>query len=467
MKPASNKAESSRIQIDMVNQLAVVLRSAEVHHVGNIAVMKAVKRLVALAAEFMQFETAFTLELRGDFFYVNDCRVRYSSDVMINFDYLVRLFRKREIGTVVFHQGISAEDITALMTTLLEAPAEESFESIQENLSHVQHINLEKLKIIAESEMLDARKMVKTTYFKAVAVTKEVMNSLMSGEAMDIRKAKRMVVSMVNYILDEEQVLLGMTSIKNYDEYTYHHSVNVSIFSIALGQRIGLSMKQLSDLGMVALFHDIGKVSIPNDILNKPGKLNEEEWRVIKKHPVEGVRLLLKMKRVDYACIRSAIAAFEHHMLYNRTGYPVVKKYPALDLFSRIISIADQYDAMTSARVYSRAPMSPDKALNLMLKQAGTHLDPILLQLFINMVGVYPIGTLVMLDSGELALVYEINPVFIERPHVVLLTDSKGRQASVQPFDLSMKDASGAFVKSIVKSLDAHPYKINMAEFLL
>ena len=452
----------------MINQLAVVLRSAEVHHVDNIAVMNAISRLLVLVSEFIQCENTFILELRGEFFFLNDFRIRYSSEIMINFDYLVRLFRSLDVGTLVFQHEPVAADITALTKAFVETPSTVSFEMLREKLSHVDSIHIEKLKHIVEADLLDARRMVKKTYFKAVSVAKEVMNSIQGGgEAVDLKKAKRMVVSMVNHILDEEQLLLGMASIKDYDEYTYHHSVNVSIFSIALGQRLGLSMKQLTELGMVALFHDIGKVEIPTEILNKPTHLNDEDWCIIKKHPIEGVRILLKMRRLDYTSIRSAIVSFEHHMFYNNTGYPMVKKYPPLDLFSRIVSLADQYDAMTSARVYSRTPMSPDKALNIMMKQAGTQLDPLLLQFFINMVGIYPIGTLVMLDSNELGLVYEINPIFVDRPHVMILSDSQGKQIDVQVFDLSKKNPEGNYLKSIVKTMDANAYKVNLAEFLM
>ena len=461
------RADSPKAKLEMINQLAVVLRSAEVHHVDNIAVANAINRLLVLVSEFIQCENTFILELRGEFFFVNDFRIRYSSEIMINFDYLVRLFKARDVGTLVFQHEPASADITALAKALVDAPSTDSFEMIREKLTPVDSIHIEKLKHIVEADLLDARKMVKKTYFKAVSVAKEVMNSIRGGEAVDLKKAKRMVVSMVNHILDEEQLLLGMASIKDYDEYTYHHSVNVSIFSIALGQRLGLSMKQLTELGMVALFHDIGKLEIPTEILNKPNSLNDEDWRIIKKHPVEGVRILLKMRRLDYTSIRSAIVSFEHHMYYNNTGYPTVKKYPPLDLYSRIVSLADQYDAMTSARVYSRTAMSPDKALNIMIKQAGIQLDPLLLQFFINMVGVYPIGTLVMLDSKELALVYEINPIFVDRPHVMILTDTSGKQVNVHTVDLSEKNPEGSYAKSIVKTLDANAYKVNLAEFLI
>jgi len=245
-------------------------------------------------------------------------------------------------------------------------------------LSSVNAIDVEAPRKAVEDETLDTRQMVKKSYFKAVSFTKGVMNKIQGGEKIALKKAKRMVVSLVDHIMEEEQLLLGMTSIKDYDEYTYHHSVNVSILSVALGQRLGMHIKQLTELGMVALFHDIGKLNIPNEILNKTSPLTDDDWKIIKRHPFEGVRLLLKMKHVDLVTIRSAIVSFEHHMFFNNSGYPKVKSPFTLDLFSRIITIADQYDAMTSARVYARKALSPDNALNIMMKRSGKQLDPLL-----------------------------------------------------------------------------------------
>lgn len=464
---ATERADSPKTKSKLITQLAVVLRSAEVHHVKNIAVGKAVNNFVSHVSEFINHEGEFVLELRGDFFFVNEFRIRYSSDVMVNFDYLVRLFRTLELGAVVVKSGAGVNEIISLTEALINAPDANPFDKIQQKISHISSLAAEKLKKIDEEDLLDARKMVKKSYFNAVSFTQGVMNKIQQGERISLKKSKRMIVSLVDRIIDQEQLLLGMTSIKNYDEYTYHHCVNVSILSVALGQRLGMNMKQLTELGMASLFHDIGKLEIPSSILNKREKLNEEEWRVIRKHPVEGVRLLLKMKYLDSISIRSAIVAFEHHMFYNHTGYPKVKKTVPLDLFSKIVSIADQYDAMTSARVYSRTPMSPDKALNLMVKQTGFQLDPLLLQFFINMVGVYPIGTLVVLDSKELGLVYEINPGILRRPRILIIADNEGREIDAFPCDLAEKNDDGGYKKTIVRTLDAGKWNINVAEYLL
>ena len=227
---------------------------------------------------------------------------------------------------------------------------------------------------------------MKKSYFNAVSFTRGVINKIKSGEKVGIKKAKRVVESMVDLILEQEQLLLGMTAIKDYDEYTYHHSVNVSILSVALGQRLGLSKKTLTELGLVALFHDMGKIEIPNEILNKPTSFTDAEWNIMKKHPFWGVRAILGLRGLDATSVRAAIVAFEHHMNYDLSGYPRTRKPLDLDFYSKIITLADQYDGMTSSRVYSRIPMPPDRALSLMLERAGKQLEPILFKFFINMI---------------------------------------------------------------------------------
>jgi HD-GYP domain-containing protein (c-di-GMP phosphodiesterase class II) len=272
---------------------------------------------------------------------------------------------------------------------------------------------------------------------------------------------------MVDQLLEDEQFFLSLTAIKDFDEYTYHHMVNVSILSMSLGQRLGLSRPALTELGLAALFHDIGKVEIPHEILNKPSSFTDEEWKIIQKHPVWGVKAILGLGRFNSSAIRALIVSFEHHLNCDFSGYPKVKKYKELDLFSRIVTLADQYDAMTSARVYKRIPMSPDKSLSIMLDGAGSHLDPLLFKFFTNMVGIYPIGTIVMLNTKEVGLVYECNAAFADRPRVLIIIDSQGKSVRGPVVDLSEKDEAGRYMRTIMKTLDPNKYKINLAEYLL
>ncbi len=453
---------------DLINQLSVVLRTAQIHDPNNVAVVSAVDRLVSIINTLLSQENIITLELRGEFFYLNDYRIRYSLEYLLNFDFLVREFKKRELGSVIFKLRIVPEDIKIFVKVFTESPYSESpFNTFEEKMTGVKSIEIGRLKKVVEEESFDVRKMVKKTYFNAVSYTKGVINKIKAGEKVHLKKAKRVVETMVDQILEEEQLLLGMTAIKDYDEYTYHHSVNVSILSIALGQRLGLSRKMLTDLGMAALFHDIGKMEIPPEVLNKPTNFTDDEWKIIRMHPVWGIKALLKLKKLDDLTVRSAIVSFEHHMNFDLTGYPKLRNPLELDFFSKIVSFADQYDAMTSARVYSRIPMGPDKALSIIMERAGTQLDPLLFKFFINMVGVFPIGTLVMLSTNDLGIVYESNQLFASRPRVMIIVDNKGNKVKGSVVDLTEKNVKGEYIRSITKTLDPNKYKINLAEYLL
>ncbi|MBI5632065.1 MAG: HD-GYP domain-containing protein [Nitrospirae bacterium] len=453
---------------ELINQLSVVLRTSQIHDANNIALVSSISRIVAMLNTFIEQERIVTLELRGEFFYINEYRIRYSLEYLLNFDFLVREFKKRELGSVIFKNQIKSEDIKALIRACIAASfSQEPFTTLEEKMADVRTISVGRLQKIVEEDSYDVRKMVKKTYFNAVSFTQGVMNKMKAGEKVNIKKAKRVVESMVDQILEEEQMLLGMTAIKDYDEYTYHHSVNVSILSVALGQRLGLNRRMLTELGMVALFHDLGKMEIPNEVLNKPTNFTDDEWKIIRKHPIWGLKAVLKLKKFDDLTIKSAIVAFEHHMNFDLTGYPKVRQPLELELYSRIVSLSDQYDAMTSARVYSRTPMSPDKALSIMMERAGTQLDPLLFKFFTNMVGIYPIGTLVMLDTKELGLVCESNQIFPARPRVMVIVDSKGNRIKGTTVDLTEKNEQEIFLRSISKTMDPNKYKINLAEYLL
>jgi HD-GYP domain-containing protein (c-di-GMP phosphodiesterase class II) len=453
---------------DIINQLSVILRTAQIHDPGNIAVTTAIERFLLLINQKIGMEQSITLELVGEFFYLDEARIRYSMEYLLNFDFLIREFKRREIGKLTFKRGLKPADLQIFLKGFIAGGFSDTpYETMSDALDATEFIEIDHLKKIIEGEKVDVRKVVKQVYFNAVSYTRGVMTKIKAGEKINIKKAKRVVESMVDHILEEENLLVGMTAIKEYDEYTYHHSVNVSILSIALGQRLGLNKKILTELGLVALFHDMGKIDIPSELLNKATNFTEDEWILIRRHPIWGVKAILKIRGVDMTSARSSIVAFEHHLNYDLSGYPRVRKYGELDFFSRIVSLADQYDAMTSSRVYSRIPLSPDKALSIMMERAVSQLDPLLFKFFINMVGVVPIGTLVMLDTRELGLVYESNVVFADRPRVLIIIDNAGARVSGPVVNLTEKDETGRYVRSIIKTLDPNKYKINLAEYLL
>ncbi len=459
--------EELRKIIEIISNLAILIRTSQVHDIKNVAVVNLIEKVTGLINNFLKDEKILQIDLVGEFFYANDTRLKYSIEHLLNFDFLSRELKKRNIGTVIFKNMLGTEDTKTFLKAFLSAGfSKDPLKTMLDSLKGMTSITVDRLKRVKEDEALDMRKVVKKTYFNAVSFSKGLMNKIKTKEAVNIKKAKRIVESMVDLILEEEQLFLGMTAIKDYDEYTYHHSVNVSVLSIALGQRLGLSKKALNELGLAALFHDMGKVEVPIEILNKPTAFTEDEWLIMRKHPQWGVKALLTLKTPDPVLVRSSIVAFEHHLHYNYSGYPKVRVRHEQDLYSRIVTIADQYDAMTSSRVYSRVPLPPDKALSILIDRSGTQVDPLLLKFFINMVGVYPIGSMVLLNTNELGIVYQSNPAFPDRPRIRIIMDSSGRRTDTT-VDLTERDAEGRFIRSIVKTLDYTKYKINLAEYLM
>ena len=462
----SSQVDSNYSVLMLINQLAIILRTAQIHSANNAALTGSVDKFVSMVNELISGENTVSLKLRGYYFYLNDQRVRYSTDHLSNYDYLIGELKKTDLGTISFEHEINPAGINTFIHAFSESlNLQDPFEFIEEKIAGVSSIIVKRIEIDSD-EQLDIRKMVRKTYFNAVSYVRGVFSKIKSGEEISIKKAKRVVTSVVSSILEYEQILLGMTAIKDYDEYTYYHCTNVSILSVALGQRLGFNRKMLVDLGVASLFHDLGKIEVPNEVLNKPTSLTESDWRIIKSHPWWGVQALLKMRHIDDLTIRSVFVAFEHHMNLDLSGYPRMKETFELDLFSKIVSLADRYDAMTSNRVYTKKPMPLDRALGILMEQAGDQLDPLLFKFFVNMVGVYPVGTLVKLSSNELGLVFENNQLSLLRPRVMLITDQQGNWIKGKVVDLLDKCEKGEYVRTITNTMDPGNYNINIAEYL-
>ena len=453
---------------DLINQIAVMVKTSQIHDPSNVAVKSSIEKFLSLVNAAVA-EGPFMVELVGEYFYANGTRIKYAMELIVNFDFLMREFRKHAMGSIVFTGPLTADEMVVFLKAFIATGfSAEPYDELRAALVGLPNIELGVIRKVRDDEgEVDIRKAVKSTYFTTVTQTKGMMNKIRNGERVDVKRAKRMMQSVVDMLLSEEETLLGMTAIKDYDDYTFHHSVNVSILSVSLGQKLGLSKNALMELGLAALFHDVGKTEVPQEVLNKPTSFTEEEWDIMRRHPLWGVRAILKMKGFDSLSVRAAIVAYEHHIHLDSAGYPEKTYAEGLDLYSRIISIADQYDAITSARVYSRTPLQPDKALSLLVERSGVQLDPRLLKLFINMVGLFPVGSGVMLNTGEMALVYGNNMAFPDRPKVMIISDDKGNKVRGRMADLTEKNAVGGYKYSIASTLDPHKYKINLAEYML
>ena len=277
------------------------------------------------------------------------------------------------------------------------------------------------------------------------------------------------VQGIVESILSDTSSMLGLTTLREFDDYTFVHSVNVSILSVALGRRLGLTKPQLLDLGLAALMHDIGKSRLPVDLLNKREGLTDEERALLQTHAWQGVLTLLAMPTAAARPWRSMTAAYEHHMRIDLSGYPAPEYPRRLSLFSRIISVADGFDAATSARVYRSHTWTPAEVLQGMRDNPALGLDQVVVKAFVNLMGIYPIGTLVVLDSLAMAVVVSTSadPSALSRPVVRLISDEVGNRYAEPVFhDLTARDDAGRFLLTIVRTEDPDTHDIIISDYV-
>lgn len=257
-------------------------------------------------------------------------------------------------------------------------------------------------------------------YRGTLPVVRQLMEEVRSGGKIDAHRVSRQVEQLVETAMRNPTAAAAMANLKGHDEYTFAHSIQVSILSLALGTQVGLGKDELTLLGTGAMLHDIGKASIPLKILNKPGRLTEEEFRLMQTHPQRGASHLAEKGRGSRPEILSCI--LEHHEKLNGTGYPRGLSEAEIGLLPRIVSVADVYDALTSDRVYQRGTAAHN-AIVILYGLRNLHFDPQILHAFIGLVGVYPVGTMVRLNTGEVAIVVSGNPREPLRPDIELLTD--------------------------------------------
>lgn len=257
------------------------------------------------------------------------------------------------------------------------------------------------------------------TYQNAKVHIKSLLASAQLGQALSFEKNEKIVKECVDRVVENPNAILWLTRLKHQDEYTAEHCLNVSLLSIALGQRLDLSKWELENLGVCGLLHDIGKMKVPDEILNKPGKLTREEFAEMEKHSVYAKQMLMGRSDVYPGAVD---VAFTHHERLDGKGYPRKVDGKKISLFTRIVTIVDAYDAMTSERCYKSAMSSLD-ALKIINQNKGTQFDEEIAQVFIEMIGLYPPGYLAKMTNGEVGIILSHDPNYQLKPKVILIKD--------------------------------------------
>jgi HD-GYP domain-containing protein (c-di-GMP phosphodiesterase class II) len=450
------------------------LRSLRLYPVENDQVQRALDDLTGSGKALLEIEGEVEVRLQGEFIFVNSTRLRLDLDNYASFGHVLGMLRQCGIGIVRVDSAVERREWQVFVSLLLnfatrEANPNKLYELQQRMVQgNVLHIVVEP-PIESDEDMEDqehAKEVAKKTYERSVAVTKEVVSSVRMGRSASVKKVKRAVQSIVDQVLSNEASLVGLTTLRDYDEYTFTHSVNVCIFSVAIGRRLGLNKLQLYDLGMAALLHDVGKSRVPLDVLNKTGALSEEEWRIMQAHPWLGVLTLFGLRGYGEIPYRGMIVAYEHHMKTDLSGYPKSIRPRLLSVFSKIVAVADGFDAATTRRAYQTSPIQPDEVLKGMWTNPRRGFEPALVKALINVLGVYPVGTCVILDSYEIGIVHSANPDLgqIHRPVVRVVAAAEGAPIADGPLvNLAEQKADGSFVRSIIKVTDPAKYGIDPA----
>lgn len=277
----------------------------------------------------------------------------------------------------------------------------------------------------------------KKLYANASKLMEDLMKDVRSGKQVDVAPCEPVVDSILDSMYHFPSAFLPLAQMKSRDEYTFQHSVSVSALAVAFGKVLNMPREEIKELAMGGLLHDVGKAKVPGRILNKPGKLDDAEFSVMKHHATDTADLLNNVTGISEIAFN---AASQHHERYDGTGYPLRLKGDEISLHGQMLAIVDVYDAITSIRVYHKG-MPPTEALRKMYEWSGAHFNPKLVQAFIKGIGIYPAGSLVRLDSEQLGIVRKVMPDNLLQPVVQLIYDCK-KHCAIYPLtvDLSASD---------------------------
>ncbi len=409
-------------------------------------------------------------------FHVQGEKLRYKRDIFQLINEMLEYFSKRKLGGVFFHAGFRdtpPEDLKAFIRILNDSAVQDApYDWLEKQLkqsgfSWVEVSKEREEDVLTHDELRKER--AQHAYFNSLNTVREVAEKASQG-ITGVRKARRLAQTIVDLVQEDNSLMLGLATIRDYDDYTYTHSVNVALLATCLGKYIGLSKVTLEYLTVCGLFHDLGKVEVSKDILLKAGCLSPTEWDQMQRHSIIGVRKILRLQAPHSLKSRIILGPFEHHLNPDLSGYPKTHFMKKLSLIGRILRIVDVYEALTAERSYRPRSFSPDEALRRMWSERGKSFDTPLLKSFINMMGIYPIGSVVEMDSGEIGVVMDYTDESQKALPVVLLLveNDKGGLSKGETINLADQGMSNnGFPMNVKRGIPCSRLGIQPSQFFL
>lgn len=470
-------AEYQRFK-EVIDSLARLLMQRRLFPPGYPSMKKALSEAFMRLDIFVQSKKTVTLRISdGSIYFLN-----FEMDITSGKNREIHLFRetlgKLSIGEIDFSEGITKEEVEAFIEILESASRNDRTMDLNEAWRKISHIGIRhsmhyesdddiERPSAEESPKNETPDVVLNENEQESQLGQDISEVLQKSDKIQTGEAVRAgnrILKLVGKSGKQTPILLFLDSLKNYDDYTFSHSVNVAVITSAIAKFLGCSEEEIDSMTRAALLHDIGKLYIPKEIIHKTARLTPAEWLVVKKHPVHGEEIL-RDEGIDSICRR---VAYEHHMRYDMAGYPLPKHGRKLHIASHIVRIADSYDALTTKRPY-RKQLSPYGAIRMMFEDKGAEFHPRVLDVFYSVLGNVPIGSVLKLSTGETALVIDINKSHGGLPLVRILRDGADNAVTDDiVIDLNEKSSNGrTYIREITEIIDQQTRDIDVGNYLI
>lgn len=471
----SNAPDRKQAAAVFLQALYRALHTIRRHPPASTKARQRVQALLDSLGPFADAEGGVQLRTTQRSLYLDDTPLPNDVGTFAYHQHVLTRLHEADVGAVRFGQSPSAGELETFLRLLEDIASPEpdprKLERLQGGLSTrgLRSIELSPAQPFHDATTgLPTRDAAKRTYQKSVEVSRELFTGTELGRNANASHVRKAVQGIVEGVLTDQASLGSLSALKQYDDYLFTHAVNVCIYCVAIGRRLGLSKVQLYDLGHAALVHDLGMSRIPNDVLTKPSALDDQERRLMEAHTWLGALSVFELRDYGEIPLHSMIAAYEHHLRPDGKGYPQVRRKREPTIFSKIIAVAAAFDAATNERAY-RPARPAEEVLLALWKDESLGYDPVIVKALINLLGIYPVGTVVILDSYELALVHAANSdaAYPNRPVVRLLTNPDGAWLDPAPLvDLADQDESGRFARTIIKVTSGERYGIDVSRYL-
>ncbi len=453
---------------DLVRKLAAALRAGQLYAPSHPLVQRAFDTLNEALTQLLTDQPTIAIGIIGQEIIVGDVPLPRAAESMGE---MIRRLKSLGIERIAFDRGVTPDEVQTLALTIAHperrpgetAPGVEPAEPLAV-LNGLQHIRVGRIQTEEKKETSAADiATIRRLYADATNMAGSVWEIARTEGTPDPKAARVLVDSLAQAVSANRTALIALTALKNYDNYTFTHMVNVSILTMSQARAIGIEGATLREMGLAALMHDIGKVRTPTEILNKPDKLTDTEFTVMRMHVVDGAEILRRTPEMPEI---APIVAFEHHLRLDGTGYPFGVKRSGLNVGTMLCSIADVYDAMRSQRAYQQAFPS-DRILEVMKRSDGQQFDQHLVRRFTQLLGIYPPGNLVRLDDGALAVVMAVHAPEPFKPRVKVIVTPKGEHLET-PYEINLwevpVEAQGP--KAVKAPLDPAAHSIDPLAYL-